>query len=1383
MDSRLIAGAYSTATTFHTMELEQLSESNRFDSIARARKLSQDTNKRRKVQAHKRKLEAKREERRRQEILTKRREEQKLATEKYQRSHIPPSARQGSGRYSPRRQGPALDDALCLIRGNQHDDRPRSGRDRMLSPRDENHDPMERSYFENVWHHPVLSPPSRSTHPKDPSVRAELMDSSMQNFTSSKTLFEQQLEQQQNLLLEKQQTALREFDRAIRKEIDKDETTLGIIHDGNNQTIPTDDDNESCSSLDSLEGFKEGMTELKGRSNMTIQTGDRLSKGDQSGSTEFHFQPEQMYTASQSSFFTDAYRQTSDLNNLPVYDAMMNKSETNKSGPLATANFAQHPRPKNELSYVGVTRKNILKDRNNKEEYHVDQTLHAPPGVQASPLKQFSTDSLESVSTISSPSLSSANGATYGMSPEDEMLQAKLNTGYRLQQQNRMENNLVWVSPPHSDYSTKQSTVTSDGGSFQPRYSSLIGSSLLPGPSPQSQPSYFLNNTNQFTSNRSNTSETFSPVKIAPTVDISVNSNLQNNSSLKSVNAIGAKPSTQGPSLNNSNSINELAPVSKQGAQYFQATDQQNFPTHQSSLPKQIQASTGNMQPANVIKNPAMKSDVDNTQNALVYENKNTTSWIQGKSSHQHIDQNTSVQTHLSGPLSQEIITAPAPSLRSNNLSYVKSDLLLKGLTENVLLGMPSNSAGAGNIMENKNEPTFDARVNMAREHRGRAGEERGNDEPLEVRPVRGILKQSPVNYQLEAGECHDLPERQHPRDSLEITRLQTQKKANKKSVRFADHRLEETEYDSNGPEMLINSGGYLNKTMPTRPFSAKVFSGALKTENVVKVQRAASAGVTRPSLDDSSAQIQIRNVQQMYTGSPPFNPHENTNTNSFNSRSNLPPSFTTPLNTTLPANNRPRAAAHIIMSSEVHPPVKSTANEHENGFVPLNPASVGSTAHKSQLEMKVKAINNNFMTKVPVKIPNTTNINVYHAAYSGKELDQNSTKSNQGNQNSAEGNSQILQKEEQQQQNYDRSRIRDTTARRVAISNQTVTQTSIVPASTKMTYPQSNSAVPSYSNVTNNAPAQVYDENGLRIDRTPTDEEITWLWDKVRNCLQREDSSSKSQITGPSTESMHRPPPYLSTKLIDGASLGFGTSPGMNGIRSGSGFFHPHSSPSVNTQNKAKPVPLQQGSYLKRFGLLKQRRTNSASAVGSAAVNPNPRSNSAVYNRHQTVFPPQPTSSNGQPQQQHEGPIPIAFAYKPQDEVSESTAAFLMAERLAKQSLTESHIQIAMEDAQNKQEAHNRSKMMAARGGHSALSIEEQRLMESLDKLNERLKAVEPGKTNGTIHYHQAYQAQLSGFRSQTAINDGRRLTATSPRTQQRSQSARIRQQTRQYR
>ena len=36
-----------------------------------------------------------------------------------------------------------------------------------------------------------------------------------------------------------------------------------------------------------------------------------------------------------------------------------------------------------------------------------------------------------------------------------------------------------------------------------------------------------------------------------------------------------------------------------------------------------------------------------------------------------------------------------------------------------------------------------------------------------------------------------------------------------------------------------------------------------------------------------------------------------------------------------------------------------------------------------------------------------------------------------------------------------------------------------------------------------------VYDTNGMRLDRTPTDDEINWLWDKVRTCLHRDSSSS----------------------------------------------------------------------------------------------------------------------------------------------------------------------------------------------------------------------------------------------------------------------------------
>lgn len=59
-------------------------------------------------------------------------------------------------------------------------------------------------------------------------------------------------------------------------------------------------------------------------------------------------------------------------------------------------------------------------------------------------------------------------------------------------------------------------------------------------------------------------------------------------------------------------------------------------------------------------------------------------------------------------------------------------------------------------------------------------------------------------------------------------------------------------------------------------------------------------------------------------------------------------------------------------------------------------------------------------------------------------------------------------------------------------------------------TYPKPSTISPPETSMTQKQP--VYDSNGLRLDRTPTDDEINWLWDKVRTCLSRDSSVAQSQ-------------------------------------------------------------------------------------------------------------------------------------------------------------------------------------------------------------------------------------------------------------------------------
>lgn len=95
----------------------------------------------------------------------------------------------------------------------------------------------------------IARPASGVQRTLDTSMKAEMIEHSMRNLTSSRSRFEHQLEQHQQFLLQQQQKSLQEFNQAIRQEIDNDPTLQGM-EDASENSL----DNESLSSLDSLEG-------------------------------------------------------------------------------------------------------------------------------------------------------------------------------------------------------------------------------------------------------------------------------------------------------------------------------------------------------------------------------------------------------------------------------------------------------------------------------------------------------------------------------------------------------------------------------------------------------------------------------------------------------------------------------------------------------------------------------------------------------------------------------------------------------------------------------------------------------------------------------------------------------------------------------------------------------------------------------------------------------------------------------------------------------------------------------------------------------------------------------------------------------------------------
>ncbi|RUS78281.1 hypothetical protein EGW08_013945 [Elysia chlorotica] len=1496
MDSRLIAGAYSQ----HYRALEEqnsLVTADKIDSIARAKKLSHETNKRRRTQAQKRKIEALREEKRRHEILSKRREEQKQATEKYQRSHIPPSARQHSSRRSPRRPGGGqiLEDALRLIRGSPGHSRPGSARERVMSPRKENENPFEKSYFENHGH--VMSRPGsgRIGLHINQHARAELMDHSLQNFTSSKTLFEQQLEQQQSLLLKQQQQSLRDFDNAVQREIDSD---ISNYDDGFKEEVEKkfSKSDDSCSSVDSLEESNESGCNRSGNWSHEMQRdGNALRKINmfnnmssvgkpiESGEGDLQqYIPVEPSTSQQpiAQFYLHSNDHGPSGNNVPL-----NLDITPSAAYQGTSNIISSPKStsgvlhdKGQLSQETYWKESKLDQQMNtmkNNHAHTDETKSKNHPI-AAPLKQLSTDSLESVSSVSTVSLVKAPAQNFSS-------QAHAVSNIEI---NSSSTQVAWVSPSSKSESVlsmpapKNVSNNNDTGleSYNPRYASAISLSIWPGPSgnnPTSNATQFGSSTSstaqsavnnvQIYGSRSSASSvtpypgsglvprnvsnagTYSPVKNdsvlksgvvgsgltsgAQTALSGVTSsthavlqskrdevsgidmNLQNlqypfmhdnNTNVSGVQTYSLVHQQQ-PLINTSSAV---SPYNQSSQLLSSALPNTKSTGINGAVPVSFNSFTPNSsatQPQSTLQpHPVqMQQQFQQTPNPQQQQYPNLLSYQQHQFSKDKQQQRQQPQL-LEYPQQQEIsYLTVQPNLRVATAATTQGTPVpaVRTIFPHQRPPVPKSETAVNQEIALIEQEACQQKISESSHNSKPSAVVDSEQEDLEGNSqihIKGILKvSSGLSSQQASAKAAG-----HPRDSLEVLRLQGDKKLKKKSVRFAEGTakediLEEKELFKTAGLMISNSGAQINKPPVSRPASARVVSTTQKTDTTVaRVARAGSAGTIRQMANLPAQSPQARNVQLPSGHEQTNDPQGEISHPDTHNLKTIPPS---PQHSII---NRPKAAAHIIMSNSEHHGMA----EKSKMLNAISATQTASIAHKSVLESKVKNINNPVSMGGKIKIPTSAPaVPVYHVGRAGEEdlgnvYHQQACADDNGSNIGAHGSDGTLPHEQRQ-------RLRDPSpaSKRVPISNSVVTRTSIVPASTKISIPATNTGAPSYStSMANGAGAgsggAVYNENGMRIDRTPTDEEITWLWDKVRNCLHKEDpasggiagngkfqNGSGGNTVGSGTEPC-RQPPMMSTKLIDGASLGFSASAGngTNGLRVGTGFFQPPAA----QNNKVRPALQQQGSYLRRYGLLKQRRVASASGLSSTSAQPPvavQRASSAVHSgQSQQAGVNYPANQQGE----QDGPQPIAQSYMPHDGVSESTAAFIMAERLAKQSLSDSHIQTAMLDAQTKQEIHNTksTRLAVNRGGHSALSIEEQNLLASLDKLNERLRVADT-HYSGTIQYHQPYQAHLSGFRGNQGLMTGnkRNPILQSPRSlnqaQQRAQSARIRQQTRQYR
>ncbi|KAG8452973.1 hypothetical protein GDO86_004688 [Hymenochirus boettgeri] len=224
-----------------------------------------------------------------------------------------------------------------------------------------------------------------------------------------------------------------------------------------------------------------------------------------------------------------------------------------------------------------------------------------------------------------------------------------------------------------------------------------------------------------------------------------------------------------------------------------------------------------------------------------------------------------------------------------------------------------------------------------------------------------------------------------------------------------------------------------------------------------------------------------------------------------------------------------------------------------------------------------------------------------------------------------------------------------------------------------------------------------LYGENGIRLDHTPTDEEIAVLWRGVQTAL-----THKNGIKGDFQSSDHylniQPAKNnLSHVVIDGGNL-------LNNAKSYSrinGYFSPPSNGHIALTRRKQILDSNEN---KHRALIDQRRIKPNSADRRPQQ-------TELQNEHTVKISPFATALESEQTRQAAS-----------NEVSESTVQFLLAENMVKTSATEREILAMMQAAQI-----NKTNLPMHRAQNtclSALSLEEQRILQSLDRLNQRLQS-----------------------------------------------------------
>ncbi|XP_029922292.1 centrosomal protein of 126 kDa [Myripristis murdjan] len=211
-----------------------------------------------------------------------------------------------------------------------------------------------------------------------------------------------------------------------------------------------------------------------------------------------------------------------------------------------------------------------------------------------------------------------------------------------------------------------------------------------------------------------------------------------------------------------------------------------------------------------------------------------------------------------------------------------------------------------------------------------------------------------------------------------------------------------------------------------------------------------------------------------------------------------------------------------------------------------------------------------------------------------------------------------------------------------------------------------------------------VYNEKGLCLDCTPTDEEISQLWHGVRTALATKDGDSINVLTHNGLLSaLSQARANLSHVTISGDSL-------ISGVKAITGLGGFLLSP-PNGRNLVRK-PALEGSGVRRRMCVELNRQHPCSG------------------NRRFPLPSQPTRQTTDPVRLFSKTYETALP----DEGLQSAAQFHLAEKHSDGPLEEKDIMAAMETAQTQ------------RPGLGTLSLEEQRILLSLDRLNQQLHGVQ---------------------------------------------------------